>query len=273
MKYLGRVLLFSISLALPLQANADDWNNYLKATDRFYNLDKQDFNNISCNIEVPVTNNQIKQLHEQFEPVKDKIEFKENLVDFSLTYIKNKGLNIKYPSYDIKIISEKGIADPAKVKKGIEMVKTSIKQQIEGEATTLQGLFEGYETPKESQYKIKEIKDDKATYTAKYEKEGYDFTEIYSQNQLKVKQISKNGDEISSVENYNNNAGSKLLFTDGQVIMNTAMSHIEMNMTVSYEKVKEVLFPSHIEAHFKQTIQTFKQEGQIDIYLKNCTLR
>ena len=272
MKCLGRVLLFSISLVLPLQANADDWNEYLKAVDKFYSLDKQEFNNISCKIEVPVTKNQIRQLHAQFEPMKDKIQINENLTDFSLTYSKNKGLNINYPSFDIKIISEEGMADPAKIKKGIEMIKAGFKQQIDGAVMQLQGLFEGFETPKQSQYKMKEIKDDKATYTAKYEKDSSNFTESYSHNQREVKQISKNGDEVSSVENYKNIANNKLLLTDAQATINNAMGNIEMNMTISYEKVKDVLFPTHIESRFKQSIQTIKQEGQIDIYLKNCTL-
>ncbi len=274
MKCLGRVLLFSISLILPLQANADDWNKYLNITDRFYNLDKQEFNNISCTIEVPVTKNQVKQLHAQFEPVKDKLEIKENLANFSLTYSKNEGLTISYPSFDIKIISKEGMADPAKVEKRIETVKSGFKQQIEGAVMQLQGLFEGFETPKKSQYKITEIKDDKATYTVKYEKDSSNFTETYSHNQRKVMQIAKNGDEkISSVENYKNIANNKLLLTDAQATINNTMGNIEMNMTISYEKVKDVLFPTRIESRFKQSIQTIKQEGQIDIYLKNCTLR
>ncbi len=272
MKCLGQVILFLISLVLPLQANADNWNEYLKAVDRFYILDNQEFNKISCNIEVPLTKNQIKQLHAQFEPIKDKIQIKENLADFNLTYSKNKGLDIKHPSFDIKILSEEGIADPAKLKKGIEMVKAGFNQQIEGAVMQLQGLFEGFETPKKSQYKIKEIKADKATYTAIYEKDDSNITEIYSHNQREVRQISKNGDEVSSVENYKNITDNKLLLADAQATINNSMGNIDMNMTISYEKLKDVLFPTHIESRFKQSMQSIKQEGQIDIYLKNCSL-
>lgn len=273
MSDLSRIILISIFLAFPTYAKADEWDKYMQSMDRFYNLDKQEFKSISCNIEVPLTKNQVKQLYAQFEPMKDKIEIRENLKDFSLSYSKNSGLSISYPSFDIKIISESGMADPAKVKKGIEMVQAGFKQQIEGTVMQLQGLFEGFETPKKSQYKIKEIKDDKTTYTAKYEKDGSSFTEVYSNKQRTVKQISKNGDEISSVENYNNVANNKLLLTDAQAIMNNAMGRIEMNTTISYEKVQDILFPTHMESRFKQSIQTINQEGQIDIYLKNCTLR
>jgi len=57
MKYLGRILLFLICLVIPIHANADDWDKYIQIMDRFYNLDKQEFKTISCNIEVPLTIN------------------------------------------------------------------------------------------------------------------------------------------------------------------------------------------------------------------------
>jgi hypothetical protein len=206
--------------------------------------------------------------------MKDNIELKENLKDFSLTYSKNGELNINYPSIDIKTISEKGMADPAKVKEGIEITKTGFKMQMEGVGRQLQSFFEAFTTPKKGTLKIKKIKEDKTTYTLEYKKENDTFTETYFKNQLKVKQKSKNGDEISSVENYKNIANNKLLLTDAQVVMKGASSgNMEMNVTISYEKIKDVIFPSHIESQFKQNIQTIKQEGQIDIYLKNCILR
>lgn len=242
--------------------------------DRFYNLDKQEFKTVSCNIEVPLTINQVKQTKAQLEPMKDNIELRENLKDFSLTYSKNGKLNINYPSIDIMIISEKGMTDPIMVKKGIEIAKNGFKMQMEGAGMQLQGFFEAFTTPKKGILKIKKIKDDKTTYTLEYEKENDTFNEIYLKNQRKVKQKSKNGDEISSVENYKNIANNKLLITDAQVITkNASMGNIEMNVTFSYENVKNVIFPSRMEIQFKQTVQNIKQEGQFDIYLKNCILR
>lgn len=273
MRHLILMLLITIFLIVPTFATADDWDKYMLSMDRFYNLDKQDFKSISCNIEVPLTKNQVKQLHTQFDPIKDKIELKENLADFSVTYTKNSGLNFNRPSLDIKIISEKGMSDSATVKKGVELVNAAFKQQVEGAIMQLQGLFDEFETPKKSQHKIKEIKSDKTTYTAIYDKDGSNFTEIYSNNQRKIKQISKNGDEISSTENYKNIAANKLLLTDAQANIKNAMGNIEMNMTISYEKIKDVLFPAHIDVRFKQSVQTIKQEGQVDIYLKDCILQ
>lgn len=262
-----------IVLILPASAIADDWDKYVLSTDRFYNLDKQNFKSISCNIEVPLTKNQVKQFHDQFDRMKDKIELKENLADFRLTYSKGSGLTFNQPTLNIKIISEKGMPDPAKVRKGIELVETGFKNQIDGTVMQLQGLFDGLDTPKKSKYKIKKINDDGRSYTAEYEKEGSDITETFSGNQRKVKQISKNGDKISSTEKYQTINDNKLLLADAQADINSTMGNIEMSLTISYEKIKGILFPIHTSGYVKQSIQTIKQEGQIDIYLKNCTVR
>jgi len=273
MNYITRFILLLILFAFPSRAYSNDWNKYLNVMDRFYDLNKQEFSNISCNIDVPATNALVKQLRTEIEPMKDKVEIKENLSDFRLNYSKPNKVNISYPSFDIVIISEEGMADPAKVKKGIEQVKAGIKQQLEGYGMQLQGILEGFDSSQKSKYKIKEIKDDGKSYKAAYEKDGSNFTETYSHNQRKVKQTSKNGDEITSTEDYKDIANNKLLLTNAQANIKNAMGNMEMNMKLSYEEIKAVLFPTHINGHFKQTMQTIKQEGEFDIYLKSCTLR
>ena len=273
MRYLTRIISAIIFLSFPLSANADEWNNYLKYKDRFYNLDKQEFNSISCNIDVPLINDLVKQMHAKFDSRKDRFKIKENAADFKLVYGKKEGLNIDSPKLDIKIISEGGMVDPDRVRKGIEMVKTGFNQAIKDTITTLQGFFEEIKIPKKGQFKIKEIHGSKAAYAAKYETDDSNITEIYSNNQRKLMRIFKNGSEVISVEDYKNIAGNKLLLTGIQTNIKDTASSIETNVTISYENIKGVLFPSRLEDHYKQSVQNVKQEGQIDIYLKNCTLR
>lgn len=271
-KSLRIIFLLSLVVTAPLQANADDWDKYLQIMNRFYYLDQQEFKRISCNIEVPIINNILSQIHTQFNQMRDKIDIKENIASFSLTYSNKKGLNINYPSLNVRIISEKGIADLSKAKKGIEMVNAGFKQQIEGVGEQLKGIFEGFETPKKDRYKIKEVKYDNGVCTVKYEKDSSNFTEIYSENQRKVTQIDSNGGKISSIENYDKSPNGKLMLTNAHVNMDLPMTKIEMDVSLSYEKVKDVFFPTRVVSHINQFVQTIKQEGQIDIYLKNCTL-
>jgi len=261
--------------SIPLKSDADNWNKYLQLANRFYRLDEQNFNSISCKIEVSQIENQIKPAIELVsKSAQGKIEIKENLADFSLTYSKNGGVSIFYPSLDVKIISEEEMADPVKVKKGLEMMKDGFKQEIDGTATTLKELFEEYESPKKSKYKIKEVKEYEKTYMAKYEYENSNYIETCSNNQCKVKQTNSFGIEGSSVNNYKNIADNKLLLTDAHVTMTSnTMGNMEMNVKVDYEKVKDVVFPTQYEVHVKQSSQASNLEGTVVIYLKNCTLQ
>jgi hypothetical protein len=274
-KHLKIIFVLSFVLTAPLQAHADDWNKYLDIVDNFYTLNQQNFKSISCHIEVPLINNILGQVHSQLSKLGDKIAITDDLASFGLTYSKQKGLTIHHPAFDVRIISEKGIKDRTKVKKGIDMMKTGFSQSIEGVAMQLEGFFEGfgYQVPRKNDYRIKEIRNDNGRYTVTYEKEKSSFTEIYSGNQRKVTQIGADGAKISSVENYDKIADDKLVLTDAHIVMDQPQLKMETDLSVSYQRVKNLTFPAHIMTRVKQSIQTIKTEGQFDIYLENCTMQ
>jgi hypothetical protein len=273
-KCLRIIFILSFLVTAPLKADADDWNKYLDILDNFYTLNQQDFKSISCHIEVPLINNILRQVHSQLDKLGDKIAITEDLASFGLTYSKQKGLTIHHPAFDVRIISEKGIKDRAKAKKGIDMMKTGFSQSVEGVAMQLEGFFEGfgYQVPRETDYRIKEIRNDNGVYTVTYEKENSSFTEIYSGNQRKVTEMSANGEKSSSVENYDKAANGKLVLSDAHAVIDAPQTKMELDVSVSYQDVKNLIFPSHIVTRVKQSIQTIKTEGQVDIYLENCTM-
>jgi hypothetical protein len=270
-------ILFVLSFlgSVPVQAHANDWDTYLEIVNNYYTLNQQDFESVSCHIDVPLINNLLGQMRSQLKQIGANMAITDDLASFSFTYSKQKGLVIHQPSLDVRIISEKGIKDRAKVKKGIDMFKTGFGQTIEGVAQQLEGFFEGfgYEVPRGKDYRIEEIRNDNGIYTVKYEKDHSSFTEIYSGNQRKVTQIGADGAKISSVENYDKTADDKLVLTGAHIVMDQPQLKMEADMTVSYQRVKNLTFPAHIMTRAKQSIQTIKTEGQFDIYLENCTMR
>ena len=270
-KYLIVAVLLLLVVA-PLQANADTWNDYLQVLNKFYTLDQQEFESVSCNIEVPMINNLLSQLYTRFSDVRDKIVIKEDLKKFSLIYRKSGELTINYPTFEIRIISEEEVADPIKVRSGIEMINTGFKIAIEGAVSQIKSIFEELGMPKRDQYKIEEVKNDNSVYTVKYEKHNSHFTEIYSDNQRKVIGVGNDG-KMSSSENYEKAPNGKLVLRNAHVTVDAPMSKTEMDISISYEELKTVYFPTHISSHFNQSLQTVRQEGQTDIFLKNCDLQ
>lgn len=267
------VAVLSLLVVAPLQANADTWNEYLQVLNKFYTLDQQEFESVSCNIEVPMINNLLRQLYTQFSDARDKIVIKEDLKKFSLIYRKSGGLTINDPTFEIRIISEEEVADPIKVRSGIEMINTGFKIAIEGAVSQIKSIFEVLEMPKKDQYKMEEVKNDNNVYTVKYEKDNSHFTEIYSDNQRKVTGVDSNDGKMSSSENYEKAPNGQLVLRNAHVTVDAPMSKIEMDISISYEELKTVYFPTHIASHFNQYIQTVRQEGQTDIFLKNCDLQ
>jgi hypothetical protein len=274
-KYVRIIFVLSSLVIVPLQANADDWDNYLDIVNNYYTLNQQDFKSISCHIEVPIINNSLRHLRSQLRQLEGKIAITDDLESFNLAYSKQKGLAIHYPSLDVRIISEKGIKDRANVEKGIGMVKAGFNLSVEGVAQQLEGFFEGfgYQVPKKSDYRIREIKNDKGICTVRYEKEEGSFTEIYSGNQRKVVQIGANGEKSFSVENYKKATDGKLVLTDAHYVSDQPQAKMEGDVAISYKRIDNLNFPVHIATRIKQSMQTIETEGHVDIYLENCTVR
>jgi len=271
LKCLGLMLL-ALLVTSHFVAAASDCSEYFQLLNNYYQLDQQEFKSISCNIDSPTLNNSLSQFRTMMSPLRDKIDIKENLATFSLTYNKSGGLKINNPSFEVKIISEEGMTDPTKARRGIEMVNNGFKEQIEGIGMQLEGIFEGFGPLKQTDCKIEEMTHNNGVYTVKYEKGNSVFTEIYSKNQRKVKQVSKTDGETFAEENYDKLTNDKLVLTSAHVTIDNTMIKMEMDVSISYEDIKGVLFPAHIVSHSKQSVQTFLQEGQIEIHLRNCTL-
>lgn len=244
------------------------WDEYLQVRSRFYYLDQQDFNDISCKVEAPTLTNLISQAQLALTPFKDNLEVQDNLSDFRLNFNKSTGLLIDSPKLDIRITSGSGLPDPASLRSGIQSLKTHFKRSLDSVEAMLRSIFVFYTFPKK-QDEITQVVEDNGIYTFIYRKEGIEVIEIYSGNQIERKQ-TETGGEILSMENHVKTADGKLILKDANMSINQPMVNIDTNVSVSYQEIGSIVFPSHIVSHSKQSIQSMRTEVQIDIYLKDC---
>ncbi|MDA2925769.1 ankyrin repeat domain-containing protein [Acidobacteria bacterium AH-259-G07] len=244
------------------------WDQYLQVRSRFYYLDQQDFNDISCKVEAPTLTNLISQAQLALTLFKDNLEIQDNLSDFRLNFNKSTGLLIDSPKLDVKITSESGMPDPARLRSEIQSLKTHFKRLLDSVEAMLRSIFVFYTFPKK-QDEITQVVEDNGVYTFIYRKEGIEVIEIYSGNQIERKQTEMGG-EILSKENHVKTADGKLILTDANMSINQPMVNVETNVSVSYQEIGSIVFPSHIVSHSKQSIQGMRTETQIDIYLKDC---
>ncbi len=249
----------------------DDWENYLKLKERYYYLDKQQFDEISCVIEVPLMANLIEQIKKQIAPLNGKVDIRENLSSFVLTYSPKSGLCFSDPEFDIILKEKEGIADPEKVENGIGMMKNGFKMQVDGVKNVLTGIFDDYCYPQKEKYKDLVVTENNGRFIVKYIREKSNVTENYLGNTIETSQdgiVAK----INATQQYLATSDNKLILKEESVLITQPAGTIKTDFKIEYQEVENIVFPKNIKAIFEQNIQTISQKGTIDISLINCQI-
>lgn len=266
------VAFFIISLFLncPFAIAEEKWEIYSSFMERFYYLDKQSFNNISCEIYVSPLNEMLADTKEQFKKIEDKIKISDNITDFRLNLNEEKGLTFIKPSLDVKIISEEEVKDRTKLDLGIEQVRLGFKMYVDGTIHALEGLFGMYIAPKKESLKINQILRNSNEFKVIYETDGYTYTDVYSGDHC----VSE---EVSNSKNIKILVKSEFTKVDDKFIVKIADIHIDdsgsiqdATMTIDYQKINAIVFPSKIVSQSKIRLPAGHMEGRMEIFLKNC---
>jgi hypothetical protein len=264
--FLILLLLFSCTFAIA----EDQWKEYSSFMDRFYYLDKQDFNSISCEIYLPTFNNLLSQTKEQLKNMTDAIEITENISDFRLIVNKKSGLTFIKPSIDIKIISEEKIKDRNKLELGNEYLRQGFRSQIEGAIQMIEGLFGTYISPKRDLLKIKQISRNNNEFKVVYEINNYHNTEIYSENRGSSEQISNRVKTLTKSEFQA--IDDKLITKSADIHIDDSVSTQDVKITIDYQKINTIILPSKIVTQSKIALSASHMEGQNEIFLRNCKI-
>jgi hypothetical protein len=263
------IILF-ISLSTSLSA-ADNWQEYSTFMDRFYYLNKQNFNDISCRIKVSTLDASLAQVREQLKPLEGKIKITENSAEFSLNYNKDSGLTFNLPSFDVKIVSDKGIKDREKLETGIKYMKQGFQMQVDGVTTTIRGLFASYILPKREDFNIKKITVNKDKAKIIYEAGQSKFTEVYEGKTCK--QIMESPSLSSQTTIKFRDIGEKLILDMADVTLKSIDATTDTKMSVEYQEVRNISFPAKLVTDFKMEFKNQKMEGQVIIFFENCEVK
>ncbi len=262
-------LIVMIFVLLPYLAYGaeSEWETFLKLKDRYYYLDKQQFDKISCVIEVPLMANLIEQIKKQLAPLQEKVEIIENLSSFALTYSPKSGLSFSDPEFDIILKNKEGIADPEKVEKGIGMMKNGFKMQVDGIKNILSGIFDDYCYPRQENYKDLVVTKNREGFIVKYIRENSNVTENYLGNTIKTFQDGISA-KINAAQKYFATSNNKLILKQGSALITQPTGTIKTDFEIEYQEIENIVFPKKIKTLFEQNIQTISQKGTVDINLR-----
>jgi len=257
-------LLVSVLLVLSYAESALPADSYLEFMQQFYHFDDQQFEQVTCQVVVP----EFATLRDQMKLLENKVAVKEDFDQFRLTYTKGKGLSFNLPSLEVSLLSEEGIRDRSKVEAGMRMMKNGAENVVMGVVQTLEGLFKEYERQDRNGIKnVKVAKNGSGTQIS-YEKEGAKITSICTDRHCKTSVVQPlaqidSDDEYEKVDN-------KLVVKSSTSSIKQSQSTIHAQVTIEYQKVNGVLFPSTITANSEMVLPNMKQEGRLSILLKEC---
>lgn len=254
--------------AMPAYADGD-WDAFMKYAERFYLLDRQPFDSITCNISSTAIN--LDALRKQLKPIEDNIRITDNLNAFRVTYAKGKGVSFALPTLKIEVVSDNGVRDMQRLKEGIGMVEQGVSRQVQGIRQLLEGLLDDFESPKKDRIRLLEFSDGGGEVAYKYIYQGKLISDRFARNVLYETVTGEDGSmegkaEYIPVEDRLAIKFIEAAVTSGDSVANT---HTE----VKYQTVDGILFPERIINEFRIVQSGMKMEGQFDVLVTDCRLK
>ncbi|MCP4270279.1 MAG: hypothetical protein GY777_32675 [Candidatus Brocadiaceae bacterium] len=263
------IMIVVIFIFLPYSAygSESELEEFFKLKNRYYCLDKQQFKEISCIIDVPSISNIIKQ----FEPLKENIEIRESLSNFTLTYTPDLGPSFTTPHLDIILINNEGVADPEKLKRGIGNVKTGFRGQVNGVKGIIKGIFDELSCPRKENYKDLVFTKNEEGINVQYTNENICITEKFFGNNIETSQKGT-GINVNSSKDYIETTNNKLILEKANVLFQQPAGTVKTVFLIKYQVVGNIIFPKNIKVVSEQTIQSKSQNSTFEINLINCKI-
>jgi hypothetical protein len=249
----------------PQFSSAADWDEYRTFLNGYYLLDNQKFESVSCTVVNPV----IQPTLDQLKPLEKNVKITESFNQFRLSYTRNGTPQLKFPKFDIEIISKEGMASPEKAEEGIKMIRDGVEHIISGSGQMISGLFDEYMLPKQSTLKNFKFHQENNESYVSYEKSGSQVSNRYSGQGRETTQHGSNL-EAQSQDQFSK-LGSTLALTSSAFTITQGQVKIKGTLKVEYQTLGASNFPSHISGTTSIDGPNFHQQGVVDVFFKDCT--
>lgn len=260
-------------LLLPLEAFADAQQQYSDFMSRYYNLDEQAFSDITCKIQVDSLQNTLAQTKQQLARFSGNLKIIDTLDQYQLVYSKSTGLQLDDPSMSIDIVSEKGMSDPARVRKGIGDVEEGFRTQVQGADKEIKGLFEGYGNGKKGDIVVEKVDLTADGATLEYKRQGFQVTDTVHGSEAHTVQATPDGNVVADAS-YKTVAGDKQILDKFDMKMDQSLQSFSAHSVVIYQLLDGVLFPQELDQQATlQSTQNMKMQITIAIKFTGCQLR
>ena len=257
---------------ISLAAFADNWVQYQDIMSRYYTFYDQKFSQITCLLEVqPLTG--ITEKVRQLATLKpDNLRISDTLSNYTMTLDKVNGLTFNNPTLSIDILSEQGMADPARVKLGIREMTDGFNRQVEGVDQQLKGIFGVYQKDKPENIKITKITETAQGDVIEYKQNNMTTTSTIHGDNIHTSSFNTHM-SITADSYYQKTIGHKQLLNRLMLETKGPTGTTNVNSTVTYQKLGAIIFPKTMEEHATINSQGVQITLPITVNFANCKVK
>jgi hypothetical protein len=260
------ILFIAIIMSTPVYA--DPWQDYMAFLDKFYFLDNQNFETITCRVYAPSLDTSLSQL----KALEKNVLIKENIRDFRAVYNKKDGLKLNVPEFDIKFKSDEGVKDRSKLESGISMVQAGMDKQISGLTRMITEVMEEYRLPRKDKIKDLSFKKEKDQVVVMYKTDDIESRDTYTGQTRKS--VQKSPGASAEAEEKFTGIQDKLILESADSRFAYDKTNIKgiLSLKVSYQTINKVVFPEKIQSSVSAEMPNLNQQAVVEVYFKDCKL-
>lgn len=250
--------------------------DFTKTEAFYYDITQQNFQEITCNIDVSIADNLVQQMRTYLERMSDdKATLSDTLASYRLTYKKAGGLHIDDPTLDLTMKPGTKPVDPAKVELGKNKLQEGFKALIAGSDASI-GLimhFEEPSTPSDYDIIYVNLTPDGYEMSFKSKKSGIQETSSLAGTTYDGKYFSPDGSQSTRIAHSRKLEDGKLLLTDVSDAGSGVMGKSSAVTAVTYQTIGAIYFPAKVEIQASvDSIQTH-QSVTTDFTFSDCAIK
>lgn len=245
------------------------WAKFARIEQRFYELDAQNMNVISCQISVPQIAQELAAIRQRLGKTAVPQADTEN---YRLSFLKSSGLQIDDPQMVYKSGSAVPKAGDAEFKENEAKFQKAFDTEISQIDGVIRDVFSALTTPRQADYELQDITGNDDHYTLHYRDDGAEVVEVISGNK-DVETSTRAGERVTAVSLFNKMPSGKWLFN---FVYMRGISHDSEKyekIQPAYQKIGGVIFPREIEAVAAVSTDGRKAAVMYQIQLVHCNAR
>jgi hypothetical protein len=230
------------ALAAPALAGSSADQQYETLQQAYYHFDPKAYQSFTCHVDVDTLDTLVAKIKRVAASQPGTLQVSDQLASYSVTVDHNNGVSINDPTFDLVVVNDKGVADPATLKLGIEQTKLGFDTHVHGVDEVIIGILKSYI---QTHRNVVSVTHDGDKWVVKLATSGVSDIQIINGSHTHDN-ISSGDTSIVTDSSYIPLGGNKLGLQATEVQMSQGEHSVNSNMTLAYQELGTLQVPASI---------------------------